>query len=156
MISVWNSPRRTLSHTMTSSSMLPSGDPPLAPSSGVSAPSEVGMAIPKWQDSSCATLVVDHSMVRLSISLSQITLISLLIVQVSTTKGTLHPKSDSLGTTRNTASLSYPVTPCTCTHKMTNPSGLVHIPPNPRGSSGSLPGLPEGGQGIHTAAPEWV
>ena len=32
MISVWNGPRWTLSCTVTSSSMLASGDPPLAPS----------------------------------------------------------------------------------------------------------------------------
>ena len=131
MISVWNGPRRTLSHTVTSSLTLTSGDPPLAPSTGVSAPSEVGMAMPNWQGSSCPTLVVDHSMVRLSISLSQITLISLLIVQVPTTKRTLHPKSDSSGTTRNTVSSSYPAIPHTCMRKMTNPSGLVHIPPSP-------------------------
>ena len=131
MISVWNSPRWTLSCTVTSSSMLPSWDPPLAPSSGVSGPSEAWMAMPHWQESSHATLVVDHGMARLSISLSQITLISLLMVQVPTIKGTLCLKSDSLGTTRNTTSLSYPVVPYTCTCKMTNPSGLVCIPPNP-------------------------
>ena len=85
----------------------------------------------QWQDSSHATLVVDHGMARLSISLSQITLISLLVVQVPTNKGTLHPKLDSSGTTRNTASSSYPATPHTCTCKMTNPSGLVCILPNP-------------------------
>ena len=33
MISVWNSPRQMLSHTVTSSSMFTSGDPPQAPSS---------------------------------------------------------------------------------------------------------------------------
>ena len=131
MISVRNGPRWTLSHTVTSLSMIPSRDPPLAPSSGVSTPSEVGTAVPNQQESSCTTLVVDHGMARLSISLSWITLISLLIVQVPTTKGTLHPKLDSSGTTRNTASSSYPVIPCTCTHKMTNLSGLVCIPPNP-------------------------
>ena len=131
MISVWNGPRQTLSHTMTSSLMLPSGDPPLAPSTSVSTPSEVGTAMPNQQDSSHATLIVDHGMVRLSISLSQITLISLLVVQVPTTKGTLYPKSDSSGTTRNTASSSYPAIPRTCTCKMTNLSGLVHIPPSP-------------------------
>ena len=59
MISVWNGPRQTLSHTMTSLLMLPSGDPPLAPSSGVSAPSEAGMAVPNWQNSSRASLIVD-------------------------------------------------------------------------------------------------
>ena len=131
MISVWNGPRRTLSHTVTSSLMLPSGDPPLAPSTRVSAPSEAGTAMPNQQESSCATLIVDHGMVRLSISFSQMTLIILPIVQVPTTKGTLRPKSDSSGTTRNTTSSSYPVIPCTCTCKMTNPSGLVHFPPNP-------------------------
>ena len=131
MISVWNGPRWTLSHTITSSSMLTSGDPPLAPSSGVSALSGAGTAVPNWQDSSHATLVVDHSVVRLSISFSWITLISLLIVQIPTTKGTLCPKSDSSGTTRNTASLSYPAIPCTGTRKMTNLSRLVRIPPSP-------------------------
>ena len=85
----------------------------------------------QMQDSSHATLVVDHGMGRLSISLSQIMLISLPIVQVPTTKGTLHLKSDSSGTTRNTMSSSYPATPHTCMHKMTKPSGLVCIPPNP-------------------------
>ena len=35
MILVWNGPRQTLSHTITSSSMLPSGGSPLAPSTGV-------------------------------------------------------------------------------------------------------------------------
>ena len=136
--------------------MLPSGDPPLAPSTRVSAPSEAGMAMPNWQDSSRATLVVDHGVAKLSISLSRITLISLLIVQVPTTKGTLRPKLDSLGATRNTTSSSYPAIPRTCTRKMTNLSGLVRIPPSPQGSPGSPQGLPEGGQGIHTAAPEQV
>ena len=131
MISVWNGPRRMLSHTITSSLMLPSGDPPLAPSTGVSAPSEVGTAMPNKQESSRATLVLDHSMVRLSILLSQMMLTILPIVQVPTTKGTLRLNSDSLGTTRNTASSSYPVTPHTCMRKMTNPSRLVHFPPNP-------------------------
>ena len=130
MVSVWNGPRRTLSRTVTSLSMLPSRDPLLAPSSGVSAPLEAGTTVPNWQDSSCATLIVDHGVARLSISLSWIMLISLLLVQVPTTKGTLHLKSDSSGTTRNTASSSYPATPRTCTRKMTNPSGLVRIPPN--------------------------
>ena len=78
-----------------------------------------------------ATLIVDHSMARLSISLSQITSISLLIMQVPTTKGTLRPKSDSSDTTRNTTSSSYPAIPRTCMCKMTNPSGLVRIPPSP-------------------------
>ena len=113
MISVWNGPRRTLSHTITSSSMLPSEDPPLAPSTGVSPPSEAGMVVPNWQESNRATLIGDHSMARLSISLSQMTLIILPIVQVPTTRGTLHPKSDSAGTTRNTAPLSYPAIPHT-------------------------------------------
>ena len=111
MISVWNGPRWTLSHTMISSSTLTSRDPPLALSSGVSPPSGVGMAVPNWQESSRATLIVDHSVVRLSISLLWITLISLLMVQVPTTKGTLHPKFDSSGTTRNTMSSSYPEMP---------------------------------------------
>ena len=48
MISVWNGPRRTLSCTITSSSMLLSGGPPLAPSTGVS---EVGMATPQGKQS---------------------------------------------------------------------------------------------------------
>ena len=131
MILVWNSPRRTLSHTVTSSSTLPSRNPPLAPSTRVSAPSEAQMTTPKWQESSHTTLVVDHGVARLSISLSQITLITLLILQVLTTKGTLHLNSDSSGTTRNTVSSSYPAIPYTCMHKMTNPSGLVCFPPNP-------------------------
>ena len=105
--------------------------PPTGTLTGVSAPSEVGTAVSNWQESSHATLVVDHSMARLSISLSQMMLIILPIVQVPTTKGTLRPKSDSLGTTRNTASSSYPVIPHTCMCKMTNLSGLVHFPPNP-------------------------
>ena len=127
MISVWNGPRQTLSHTITSSSMLPSGGPPLAPSTGVSTPSEVGTAMPHQQESSCATLVVDHGMERLS----QITLIILLIMQVPMTKGTLHLNLDSSGTIRNTASSSYPAIPHTCMCRMTNPSELVHFPPNP-------------------------
>ena len=131
MISVWNGPRQTLSRTVTSSSTLPSRDSPLAPSTGVSAPSEVGMAMPNQQESSRATLVVDHGVARLSISLSGMTWIILPIVQVPTTKGTLCLNSDSSGTIRNTASSSYPATPHTCMHKMTNPSGLVHFPPNP-------------------------
>ena len=65
------------------------------------------------QESSRATLIVDHGMARLSISLSQMMLIILLIVQVPTTKGTFHLKSDSSGTTRNTASSSYPAIPHT-------------------------------------------
>ena len=130
MILVWNGPRRRLSHTVTSSLMLSSGDPPLAPSTGVSANSEVGMAMPNRQESSHANLVMDHGVARLSISLSQMTFIILLIVQVPTTRGTLCPNSDSSGTTRNTASSSYPVIPHTCMRKMTNPSGLLHFPPN--------------------------
>ena len=113
MILVWNGLRQTLSCTVTSSSMLPSGDPPLAPSTGVSVPSMAGMAMPNWQESNHATLVVDHGMARLSISLSRMTLIILPIVQVPTTRGTLCPKSDSLGTTRKTTSSSYPAIPCT-------------------------------------------
>ena len=131
MISVWSGPRQTLSHTVTSLSMLPSGDPPLAPSTRASVPSEAGMAMPNQQESSRTTLIVDHGVVRLSISLSQIMLIIVPIVQVPTTRGTLHLKSDSLGTARNTASSSYPVIPHTCMCKMTDPSGLVHFPPNP-------------------------
>ena len=131
MISVWNGPRQTLSRTITSSSMLPSGGPPLAPSTIVSTPLEAGTAVPHQQESSRTTLIVDHSVERWSISLSQITLIILPIVQVPTTKRTLHPNSDSSGTTRNTVSSSYPAIPRTCTHRMTNPSGLVHFPPNP-------------------------
>ena len=104
---------------------------PLVPSTRVFTPSEVGTAMPNWQESSRATLIVDCGMERWSISLSQITLIILPIVQVPTTKGTLHLNSDSSGTTRNTTSSSYPVIPHTCTHKMTNPSELVCFPPNP-------------------------
>ena len=89
MILVWNGPRWTLSHTITSSSMLPSGDPPLSPSTGASAPSEVGMVVANQQESNHATLVVDHGMVRLSISLCRMTMIILPIVQVPTTRGTL-------------------------------------------------------------------
>ena len=106
MISVWNGPRQTFSHTVTSSSMFTSGDPPQAPSSRVSAPSGLGTTVPNWHESSHTNLVVDHGVVRLSILLSWITLISLLIVQVSMTKGTLRPKSDLSGTTRNTTSSS--------------------------------------------------
>ena len=102
---------------------------PLAPSTGVSVPSEVGTAASSQQECSRTTLVVDHGVVRLSISLSQMTLIILLIVQVPTTKGTLRPKSDSLGTTRNTVSLSYPAISNICMCKMTNPSGLESFPP---------------------------
>ena len=131
MISIWNGPMWMLSHTITSSSMLLSRGAPLVPSTGVSTPSEVGITIPNQQESSHATLLVDHGMERQSILLSQITLIILPIVQVPTTKGTLLPNLDSSGTTRNTASLSYPVIPCTCICKMTNPSGLVCFPPNP-------------------------
>ena len=131
MILIWNSPRQTLSCTKTSSSTLLSGDPPLAPSTGASAPSEAWTAVPHWQESSHATLVVDHGLARLSILLSRITLIILPIVQVPTTRGTLHPKSDTSGTTRNTASSSYPAIPHTCMCKMTNPNGLVRFPANP-------------------------
>ena len=60
MISVWNSPRWTLSHTITSSSMLPSAGPPLAPSTGVSAPPEADTAMLHWQESSHTTLAVAH------------------------------------------------------------------------------------------------
>ena len=88
-------------------------------------------AMPNWQESSHATLVVDNGVERLFISLSQITLIILPIVQITTTKGTLRLNLDSSGTTRNTASLSYPVIPHTWMCKMTNLSGLVHFPPNP-------------------------
>ena len=98
-----------------------------APSTRASTPSEAWTAMPNWQESSRTTLVVDHGMARLSISLSQITLIILLIMQVPTTRGTLCPKSDSSGTTWNTASLSYPTIPHTCMCKMINPSGLVHF-----------------------------
>ena len=58
------------------------------------------MATPNQQESSRATLIVDHSVGRLSISLSQMMLIILPIVQVPTTKGTLRLKLDSSGTTR--------------------------------------------------------
>ena len=78
MISVWNGPRWMLSHTVTSSSTFTSGDPPQAPSSKDSAPSGLGTTMPNWQESSHATLIVDHGMARLSILLSWITLISLL------------------------------------------------------------------------------
>ena len=107
-------------------------DAPLQGSpTGTSTPSEVGMAMPHWQESSHATLVVDHGMERQSISLSQIKLIILPIVQVPMTKGTLHPNLDSSDTTRNTVSSSYPVIPCTCMCRMTNPSILVCFLPNP-------------------------
>ena len=115
---------------------LPSGGPPLAPSTKVSTPSEVGTAMPHQQKSSCTTLVVDHGMERRSIALSWITLIILPIVQVSTTKGTLCPNSDSSGTIRNTVSSSYPAIPHTCTYRITTPSGLVHFLPNPIRFSG--------------------
>ena len=131
MISVWNGPRWTLSHTTTSSLMPLSGGPPLAPSTGVSIPWEAETAAPHQQESSHTTLVVDHGMERWSISLSQMTLIILPIVQVPTTKGTLCPNLDLLGTTRNTTSSSYPVIPHTCMCRMTNPSGLLHFPPSP-------------------------
>ena len=45
MILVLNGPRWSLSHTITSSSTSPSGGPPLAPSTQVSAPPEVGTAM---------------------------------------------------------------------------------------------------------------
>ena len=131
MISVWNGPRRMLSHTITSSSMLFSRVPSLAPSTSISAPSEVRTAVPNWQESSHDSLIVDHGMERQSVSLSQITLIILPIVQVPTTTETLCLNLDSSGTTRNTVSSSYPAIPCTCMRNMTNPSGLVHFPPNP-------------------------
>ena len=70
MILVWNGPRQMLSHTVTSSSMFTSRDPPQAPSSKVSAPSGPGMTVPNQQESSRATLIVDHDVARLSISLS--------------------------------------------------------------------------------------
>ena len=131
MISIWNSPRQMLSHTITSSSTLLSRGPPLAPSTRVTAPTVAGTAAPYQQESRCTNLALAHSKERRSISLSRITLITLPMVQVPTTKGTLHPNSDSSGTTRNTASSSYPVIPHTCMHRMTNPSGLVRFPPNP-------------------------
>ena len=116
---------------MTSSSTSPSGDPLLAPSTWVSALPEVGAAVLLQQESSCAILTVAHGMERWSILLSQMTLIILPIVQVPMTKGTLHPNSNSSGTTRNTTSSSYPAISCTCMCRMTNPSGLVCFPPNP-------------------------
>ena len=131
MISIWNGARQMLSHTITSSSMLLSRNPPLAPSTRVSAPTVAGTATPHWQESRCANLTVAHSTERWSISLSQMTLIILPIMQVPTTKGTLCPNSDSSGTTRNTASSSYPVIPRTCMCRMTNLSRLVHFLPNP-------------------------
>ena len=92
---------------------------------------EAGTAMLLWQGSSHAILAVAHGMERWSISLSQITLIILPIIQVPTTKGILCPNPDSSGTMRNTASLLYPVIPHTCTCRMTNLSGLVHFLPNP-------------------------
>ena len=94
----------------------PSGGPTLASLTRASAPPEAGMAALHWQESSRATLVVDHDVERWSISLSRITLIILPIVQVPTTKGTLRPELDSSGTTRNTASsskLQSPILACT-------------------------------------------
>ena len=124
-------PRWMLSRTIMSSSTLLSRGPPLAPSTQVSAPTVAGTAAPHRQESRHANLAVAHSMERWSISLSQITLIILPIVQVPMTKGTLRPNSDSSGTTRNTASSSYPAIPCTCMCRVTNPSGLVRFLPNP-------------------------
>ena len=129
MISAWNGPRQTLPHRNQLIYAYLWGSPAGTFMRSLS-PSEAWTAMLNWQDSSHTTLIVDHGVVRLSISLSWIMLISLLIVQDPTTKGTLRPKSDS-GTTRNTASSSYPAIPRTCTCKMTNLSGLVHIPPNP-------------------------
>ena len=130
MISVWNGPRRTLSHTITSLSMLPSGDPPLAPSTGVSTPSEAGTTAPSRQESSHATLVVDHGMETVYLALSDN------IDHSADSAGPYNqrdPPSELglIGHTRNTTSSSYPVIPHTCTCKMTNPSRLVCFPPNP-------------------------
>ena len=90
-----------------------------------------GTAVPCWQERSHITLVVDHGVERWSISLSQISLIILPIVQVPMAKGTLCPNLDSSGTIRNTASSSYPAIPRTCMRRMTNLSGLVRFAPNP-------------------------
>ena len=131
MISVWNGPKWTLSCTVTSSSMFPSGDPPLAPSTWVSAHPEAGAAVLLQQESSYAILAVAHGMERWSILLSRMMLIILPIVQVPMTMGTLLPNSNSSGTTTNTMSSSYPAISRTCTCRMTNLSRLVCFPPNP-------------------------
>ena len=122
MISVWNGPKQTLSLIVTSSSTS---------SDWVSALPEAKTAILFWQESSCTILTVAQGMDRWSISLSRMTLIILPIVQVPMTKVTLHPNSDSSGTTRNTMSSSYPMISRTCTCRITKPSGLVLFPPNP-------------------------
>ena len=54
------------------------------------------------------------------------------------TRGTLQPNLDSSGTTRNTTSSSYPEISLTCTHRITNPSRLVHFLPNPTRFNGWL------------------
>ena len=129
MILVWNSPMRTLLHHNWLINAPLQGSPTGTFNWGLCL--YVRMAMPNWQESSRVTLIVNHGVERLSISLSWITLIILPIVQVPTAKGTLHPNSDSSGTTRNTVSSSYPAIPHTCMCKMTNLSGLVRFPPDP-------------------------
>ena len=68
--------------------------PPLAPSTRVSTPTVVRTTTPHWQESRCTNLTVADSIERWSISLSWITLIILLIMQVPMTKGTLCLNSD--------------------------------------------------------------
>ena len=82
------------------------------------------------QESSCAILAVAQGTERQSISLSQMMLIILPIVQVPMTRGTLQPNSDSSGTMRNTMSSSYPAISLTCTSRIMNLSGLVHFLPS--------------------------
>ena len=68
---------------------------------------------------------------RWPISLSQMTLIILPIVQVPMIKGALWPNSDSSGTTRNTTSSPYLAISLTCMCRIMNPSRLVHFLPSP-------------------------
>ena len=75
---------------------------------------------------------------RQFISLFQMTLIILPIVQVPITKGTLRLNSDSSVTMRNTTSLSYLVISLNCMCRIMNPSRLVYFLPNPTRFNGWL------------------
>ena len=127
---------------MTSSSTSTSWGPPLASSDWASMLPKARTAVLFWQESSCAIFAVAQGMERQSISLSQMTLIILPIVQVPMTKGTLRPNSDSLGTMRNTTSSSYPTISHTCMCRITKLSRLVHFLPNPTMSSNGRTGNP--------------
>ena len=130
MISVWNGLRWMFSHTVTSSSMFTSRHPPQVPSSKVSAPSGPGTTMPNQQESSRATLVVDHSVARLYLALAD-------NIDQSADSASPHNQRDPsseiglIGHHQEYSTSSYLATPGTCMHSMTNPSRLVRVPPNP-------------------------